>query len=156
MDVSQEEKELRWLDAAKALEQSLLFESYSASVAAEHWQKIGDCYSLASRQVGDIDGFKKLSLLSVEAYKKAADLYADNKGKQSACLCSAQFTRSWLAPSASEKSILLDECRGFGDKALVEFQNVGEDLNYGKTAHTLLLCFYERCTISPTLDEKRN
>jgi KaiC/GvpD/RAD55 family RecA-like ATPase/tetratricopeptide (TPR) repeat protein len=155
MDVCEEEKQLRWLEAAKAIEQSLMSESYTDSVAAEQWQRIGFCYSFASRQAEDVEGFRNLSLLSVEAYEKAANLYGGNKGKRTACFSFAEYTRSWIAINSSEKSLVLDKCRILGLNALEEFRNSGDDLNYGATANTLLLCLFECCNIAPTLEEKR-
>ncbi|MGA2385175.1 MAG: ATPase domain-containing protein [Candidatus Bathyarchaeia archaeon] len=130
-------------------------ESCTDNIAAEQWQRIGFCYSFASRQAGDVEDFKKLSLLSVEAYEKAANLYSENKGKRAACFSFAEYTRSWLSPNSSEKSRILENCRKFGQNALEEFRDSGDDLNYGTTANTLLVCFFECCNIGPTLEDKR-
>jgi KaiC/GvpD/RAD55 family RecA-like ATPase/tetratricopeptide (TPR) repeat protein len=155
MYASQEEKQLRWLEAAKAIEQGLTSESYTDSVAAEYWQRIGFCYFRAARQAEGVEDFRKLSLLSAEAYEKAANLYGANKGKSAACFSFAEYTRSWLAYSSSEKSSILNKCRMFGQNALEEFCDSGDELSYGVAANTLLLCLFECCNISPTMDEKR-
>jgi len=80
---------------------------------AETWEKIGFCYSWASRQTEGIDEFKKIRQLSVEAYQNATKLFQmeDNlksKGKSAECNAMALHLRSWLTSSTSEKKETLD------------------------------------------------
>jgi hypothetical protein len=75
MDASQEEIEYKWFEAAKSYEQILQSISGVAPFAAESWQRIGFCYSLASRQTKDAEEFKKLRQLAAESYEKAARLF---------------------------------------------------------------------------------
>ena len=58
MDVCQEETEFKWLDAAKIYEQKLESHALSGVLAGESWQRIGNCYDLASRQAKNIEEFK--------------------------------------------------------------------------------------------------
>ena len=53
MSVVEAETEYRWLDAAKIYEENLKSKSLDSSCAAELWQQIGFCYSMASRQAED-------------------------------------------------------------------------------------------------------
>src|SRR3989337_447950 len=136
MDASQEEIEYKWFEAAKSYEQILQSISGVAPFAAESWQRIGFCYSLASRQTKDAEEFRKLRQLAVESYEKAARLFGEensleNQGKSAECLSIAEYTRSWLASSSSEKEKMLDECRALGKKALEAFKNSGDGLSYG-------------------------
>ena len=160
MDASRAELDYKWLDAAKSYEQVLYSKSKTVFFAAESWQKIGFCYSLASRQARDIEEFKKFRQLAVEAYEKAAKLFREdssleNQGKSAECLAIAEYTRSWLASSSSEKERMLDGCCAYGKKALEAFKKTGDELSYGKTCNNLSLCLFNRLVIASTLEEKR-
>ena len=159
MDVNQAELEYRWLDAAKSYEQTLRSISGDVSFTAESWQRIGFCYSLASRQSKDTEDFGKLRQLAVEAYEKAAmlfgqDLSLKNQGKSAECIAIAEYTRSWLASSSSEKERMLDGCFAYGKKALEAFKKTGDALSYGKTCNSLSLCLFDRVCLASTLEEK--
>ena len=77
MDFSQDEREYKWFEAAKSYEQALHSRSLPPSSAADYWQRIGYYYDLASRQTSDIEEFKNLRRLAVEAYEKAAELFVE-------------------------------------------------------------------------------
>jgi KaiC/GvpD/RAD55 family RecA-like ATPase len=160
MDIDQAEIEYRWLDAAKSYEQTLHSRLDSGSFAAQTWQKTGFCYSMASRQTDSVEEFKKLRQLAVEAYETAAKLFEkdsslENRGKSAECLAMAEYTRSWLASSSSEKERMLDGCCAYGKKALEAFKKTGDELSYGKTCNNLSLCLFNRLCIASTLEEKR-
>ena len=152
------ERKYEWLEAAKCYEKAS--HSKSGTSAAEIWQRIGFCYNQASKQTKDLEEFKKLRKLAVEAYKNSAKLFEkeeslENQGKTAQCNAIAEYTRSWLAPSPQEKKKMLDDCRAFGNIALKAFRNAGDELNYGKTCNTLLLCLNERLSLASTEKEKR-
>jgi tetratricopeptide (TPR) repeat protein/KaiC/GvpD/RAD55 family RecA-like ATPase len=160
MDASQAENEYNWLDAANFYQETLRQRPTEKSSAATTWQKVGFCYSLASRQAKDVDDFKKLRTQATEAYEKAAKLFAEdssleNRGKSAACLALAKYTCSWLPSDSSEKERMLSESCTFGKKALEAFKTAGDELNYGKTCNTLSLCLYDRLHMATTLEEKR-
>ena len=147
-----------WLEAAKSYEQAS--HSKSGTSAAEIGQRIGFCYNQASKQTRDLEEFKKLRKLAVEAYSNSAKLFEkeeslENQGKTAQCNAIAEYTRSWLASSPQEKKKMLDDCRAFGNIALKAFRNAGDELNYGKTCNTLLLCLNERLSLASTEKEKR-
>src|SRR3990170_6447352 len=115
MDVNPAETEYRWLDAAKSYEQTLHSRSDDISFAAESWDRIGFCYSLASRQTKDVEEFKKLRQQATTAYLTASKLFGanpspENQGRSAGCLAIAEYTRSWLPSESSEKEKMLDHC----------------------------------------------
>jgi KaiC/GvpD/RAD55 family RecA-like ATPase/tetratricopeptide (TPR) repeat protein len=157
----EQEKRFDWLEAARSYEQALHFESLPVSFAAETWERIGFCYSRASAQTGDIEEFKKLRQLAVEAYKSAAKLFEKedslkNHGKSAQCNAMAEYVLSWLASSPSEKRKMLDECRLLGNKSLKAYENAGDELSYGKMCNDLLLCLLERLYVASDWREMRN
>ena len=160
MDVNPAETEYRWLDAAKSYEQTLHSRSDDISFAAESWDRIGFCYSLASRQTKDVEEFKKLRQQATTAYLTASKLFGanpspENQGRSAGCLAIAEYTRSWLPSESSEKEKMLDHCWALGKKALEAFKNSGDELCYGKTCNILSLCLFDRLYVAPTLEEKR-
>jgi len=103
-----QEKEYEWLEAAKSYEQVLNLESNTVSFVAETWEIIGFCYGRASMQAKDLEEFKKLRQLAVEAYKSAAQLFEKedslkNQGKSAQCNAISEYVSSWLASGPSEK-----------------------------------------------------
>jgi len=66
-DAREQESKYEWLEAAKSYEQALHVESPNVSFGAETWERIGFCYGLASRQTENLEEFKKLIQLAVEA-----------------------------------------------------------------------------------------
>ena len=152
------EREYEWLEAAESYEQAS--HSKSGTSAAEIWQRIGFCYNKASRQTKDLEEFKKLRKLATEAYRSSARLFEkeeglENQGKTAQCNAIAEYTRSWLASNPEQKRKMLDDCLAFGNVALEAFRNAGDELNYGKTCNTLLLCLNERLFLASTEKEKQ-
>jgi len=169
----EKEREYEWLGAidsfkkalgsegTHAYEQALQVESRTLSVAAETWERIGFCYSRASTQVEDLEEFKKLRQLAVEAYRSAAKLFEKedslkNQGKSAQCNAIAEYVLSWLASSPSEKKEMLDECLKFGKKSLEAYENADDELNYGKMSNDLLLCLLERLYVASDWREMKN
>jgi KaiC/GvpD/RAD55 family RecA-like ATPase len=161
MDANQAETKYRWLDAAVSHEQALRSKRNEIPFAARTWQRIGFCYSLASRQANDSGEFKKLQQLAVEAYEKAARLFGEDSnylkslGESTECHALAEYARSWVASNSSEREKALDDCCASGKKALEAFKNAGDELSYGKACNSLSLCLFERLPIASTLEDKR-
>jgi hypothetical protein len=149
----EQEKKYEWLEAAKSYEQALQFKSETVSFAAEIWERIGFCRDLASRQAENSEKFKELRQRAADAYLNAARLLEKedglkNQGKSAQCYAIAEYVGSWLASSPSEKRKMLDECLKFGKKSLAAYENIGDDLNFGKTCNELLLCLFERLYVA--------
>jgi len=155
-----QEKKYGWLYAVWSYEQALQSKAENEPFAAETWQRIGLCYERASRQTENLEEFTNLRNHAVEAYQEAAKLFektnnAINAGKSTQCNAFAEYARSWLASTPSEKAKMLDECRAFGGKALQAFKKARDEMNYGKTSNLLLLCLFERLYVASTHEEKR-
>jgi hypothetical protein len=152
-EANEEERKYQWLVAAKSYEQALGLESESAVSAAEIYERIGFCYNFASRQSENHEEFERLIQLSVKAYNNAAELFAKdnsliNQGKSARCSAIAEYLSSWLAPTASQKRRMLDECLKFGKKGLVTFENAGSTLNYANACNDLLSSLLERLYVA--------
>jgi hypothetical protein len=144
MEKSRAEIEYRWLDAAESYERDLDSKLEKGSSAAEYWQRIGFCYSLASRQAEDVAAFRKLRQHAAEAYEKASRFFGEdagvaNKAKNWECLSIAEYNRSWIASTPAEKRELLEKCLLFGKKAQHAFKSIGDDLNFGNICIVLAL-----------------
>jgi len=155
----EQERTYKWLEAADSYRQIL--SSESGTVAAETWQTIGFCYNMASRQTEDLEDFKKLGQLAVEAYKNAARLFEkvnslENQGRSAQCNALAEYLNSWLTSNPPEKTRMLDECRKSGSVALEAFRNAGCEMNYGKTCNNLLWCLLDHLPLASTIKEKQN
>jgi hypothetical protein len=148
MDISQDEKQYNWLEAAKAYEKLTSGEKTN-SLAAENWQKIGSCYDLSSRQAKTASEFKTLRLSAAQAYEKAANLFSadktsENEGRSLQCRATAENMRSWLAADSSEKVKALDKCRDLAKKTLQTFRDSGNKQGYGEAANLLSSCLLDR------------
>ena len=157
----EQEKEYEWHEAAKSYEQVLNLESNTVSFVAETWERIGFCYGRASMQAKDLEEFKKLRQLAVEAYKSAAQLFEKedslkNQGKSAQCNAISEYVSSWLASGPSEKRKRLEECRMFGNKSLKAYENAGHELDYGKMCNDLLFCLFESLYVASDGKEMRN
>lgn len=159
MDITQEEKEFRWAEAATRYEEALKSGPSIGSSAAQLWNRMGYCYDLASRQTTSVEESTSLRQLSIEAYKNASDLFAadlfpENAGKKEHCLAQAEYVRSWLAPNPDEKAKILDNCWVKAKAAMQLFKSAGNDLYYGKTANLLWRCLFDRVYIATTGEQK--
>ena len=154
----EQERRHEWVEAANFYKQVL--RSQSIPFAAETWEKLGFCYALASRQTENLGQFKKLRQLAVEAYKNAAEIFekkkkSENRARSAQCNAIAEYTRSWLAPTPSEKKKALEECQTFGKEALETYENIGDKLHYGTACNNLLLCLFERLHVASDAREKQ-
>jgi len=159
MDVSREEMQFKWFQAAKLYEETAKSNLARGSSTAGLWEKIGYCYDLASRQAKNTDEFKTLRQLGVRAYKKAADIYiegnkTENVGKSENCLANAEYARSWIAVDASEKAKILGKSRDLAKKAMQAFRNSGNDKCFGQTANLLTACLYDLLYVTSNVKEK--
>jgi hypothetical protein len=77
MKLCLDEKEYKWLEAAKCYELSLDSENslLESSHVAEIWRRIGFCYGRASRQAKHSKDFQKLMGKAVTAYGNATRIY---------------------------------------------------------------------------------
>lgn len=154
------EKRFEWLEASKSYGLALESGQEPASSVPEIWERMGFCYSLASRQAEDLDGFTRLRMLAADAYEKAAQLFEKsndlrNRGKSAECRAIAEYVRSWLASEPSKKREMLDRCLRFGKEGLEAYDSADEQLNSGKLYCDLLLCLLERLYVSSDWKEMR-
>jgi KaiC/GvpD/RAD55 family RecA-like ATPase/tetratricopeptide (TPR) repeat protein len=157
----EKEKNYDWIEAAKSYEQALQIESITVSFAAETRERMGFCYSRASTQARDLENFKEIRQLSVEAYKDAAELFEKegspkNRGRSAHCSAVAEYVRSWLALNPLEKRKMLDECCLLGKKSLKAYESAGDQMGYGKMCNDLLLCLLERLYVASDWREMRS
>ncbi len=150
-----------WFEAAKHYEQLLSSKSKTPLSEAETWEKIGHCYTRASTQARDPEDFKRIRQLADSAYVSAAKLYEkedtpESQGKGAHCYALAEYTRSWLASTPSEKREMLDKCRLLGEKSLKAYEKAGDWLSYGKACNDLLLCLFERLYVAADSKEMAN
>lgn len=148
------EKEYNWLEAAE------LYRRVSGKAGkddiiqrADLQEKIGYCLNKAALQAEDPEKFIKVGQLAVEAYEAAAQLLEEKggpeiTGKRMKLSAMANYTRSWLASSPSEKKRMLDECLRLGKKSLEAYEDVGDKMSYGKMCNDLLLCLVERSYVA--------
>ncbi len=158
IDTVQAEKEYRWLEAATSYAQGLNPQTCKAS-DSETWERIGYCYSLASRQTNSPEEFAKLRKLAVEAYEKAAELYSsepapESDGKNAMCLALSQYTASWFSPNSSEKQKTLRRCHSLGQDAAEAFKKTGNKLDFAKTCLILSQCLLDLVLITMKAEEK--
>jgi KaiC/GvpD/RAD55 family RecA-like ATPase len=151
--------DFNWLDAAKSNEEKLNSKSDNGISTAELFQELGFCYSLASRQAEEFLEFKKIRQKAVEAYESAAKFFGKDSGSASQgksffCLCQAEYTRSWLLDSSSEKNEALLNCCKFGQKSLENSEKAGDKFYYAETCVVLSRCFFDRLYLANTEDEK--
>lgn len=142
------EKKYEWLEAGETRRKLLGHEPGSVA-NAEIWEKIGFCYSLASRQAENLEEFKKLQQMAVEAYKTSAEFLGKehdpkNQGKSEQCKAIASYLGSWIASDPEKKREMLDECVNHARKSLEAYENAGDTLDYGKTCNDALLSLFER------------
>jgi len=143
-----------WLETAKSYERKLI--SNPAASSAGYWEKIGFCYTLASRQANTAKDFKLIRHLAIISYEKAARLFGiENHSKQLQCLFMAEYARSGIATSSEEKRKIFDRCRTFGKKVLKSLKKADDQLNYAKTCNILAMCAHDLQNIVPTSEEKR-
>ncbi len=157
----EKEREWNWREATRLYEQELQSESLADFCAAELWERLGFCYSRASRQAKDLEEFKKLRQQAVEAYKSAAEIFEKegslkSQGRSAQCNAIAEYLHSWLASDPSEKRKMLDKCRAFGNESLKAYENAGNELGYGQMCNDLLLCLLERLHIASDSSEMKN
>lgn len=158
--ISIEEEKCNWLEAAKAYERALYSESLPCASRAEYMEKIGRCYSFASRQAERPRDFTNLRELSINAYEEAARLYKQspsiNMGKNTACQARVEYTRSWLAQSASKKEPILKNCLILGKTAAEAFKEAGDTPSLGKIYSDLSFCLYDLYYYAQTYQEKQS
>jgi tetratricopeptide (TPR) repeat protein len=156
-----QENKFGWLEAAKSYEEAINSGSMSLPIMAETWERIGFCYSLASRRTETAEEFRRQRQMAAEAYENVARILESehdqkNNGKIEQCNALALYVRSWLASDPSEKRRVLDECLTFGKRSLEAYKSVNDELNYGKMCKELLLCVFERLYVASDWEEMRD
>ncbi|TRO51211.1 hypothetical protein E2P61_06690, partial [Candidatus Bathyarchaeota archaeon] len=159
MDISQYESEYKWLEAAKSYEEMILSSQDKEFSFAQSWQRIGLCYSYASRQARDQEDFRKLRQQAVQAYEKAAELFGQNadpksKGERLKSFALAEYAKAWIASNPEEKQACLQRCFDSGREALDFFKKAEDEINYGQTCNILSQCLFDRIYLSLVESEK--
>ncbi len=154
-----EAKDYNWFEAAKGYEQALISISKSVCEVAESWKKIGFYYSRASRQSFSLDDFKKTRFLAITSYEKAGAFFKEegslaSLGKSSECFALAEYMRSWVAATSSEKNKILNKCYTFSLDAIKKYKEVNATLNYGRTCNLISQCLFDQVYIATIEKEK--
>ena len=68
-------QQFKWREAAEIYEHVASRQAETPTLAAETWHRVGECYSLASRQTSDQESFRRLREKAVTAYTTAAFLF---------------------------------------------------------------------------------
>lgn len=160
MQVDPLELEYKWGDAAKSYERRVTSETETEEIQANSWQRIGYCYSLASRQAEKVEEFKRLRQLAVKAYKTAAQLHRhetseEAKGNGFYCVATAEYNRSWLASNSIDKRESLENCYKLGKEALEAFKKASDKYKYAEVCNMLSICVCDLNGIITTTEEKR-
>ena len=148
------EKEYYWLEAAGLYKRVLGKVGKDDIIQRGDLQeKIGYCLNKAALQAEDPKKFMKLGQLAVEAYEAAAHLLEEEGSPEIAGKClklsaMANYIHSWLASSPSEKKRMLNECLRLGKKSLEAYEDVADEMNYGKMCNDLLLYLVERLYVA--------
>jgi len=155
-----EEKDYNWFEAAKSYEQALISSSKSVCEVAESWKKIGFCYSRASRQSFSLDDFKKIRFLAIASYEKAGSFFKEegsltSLGKSSECFALAEYMRSWVADTSSEKNKILSKCNAFSLEAIEKYKKAKSTLDYGRTYNLVSQGLFDQIYIASVEKEKR-
>ena len=125
------------------------------------WEKIGFCYTYASRQAKNTAEFLKLRQSAVEAYHRSTknvetEETLEGQVKRTQRNAAAAFVGSWLAHTPQEKRAKLDESLKLGKESLERYKATADELNYGKVCNDLLFCFFERLCVASDWKELRN
>ena len=160
MDINQQEIDFKWFEAAKVYELSIESKEDIDSINPEIWEKIGFCYSMASRQALSFEEFKKFRQSSAEAYENAAEIYGkdsnlENQGRSAECLALANYTRSWFAPNSDDKDANLRKCQEKGMAALEIFRKNGDKIKYSETCNILSQCLFDRVYLASVEADKK-
>jgi hypothetical protein len=156
MEINPEESVYKWFDAAKSYEKDLNSKAAN-SLVAERCERIGFCYSMASRQTKTVEEFKSLRQAAVDAYQKAGQLFKrESEGESLKCFALAEHTRSWLEVDPADKRRALERCLRMGKEALKEFKNAKDGFNFGATCNLLGLCILDLHHVIPTSQGKRS
>ena len=157
----EQERTHDWLSAANSYRQAMHVDSTMGPAAAEILGRLGFCYQLASRQTEDLEEFKKLAQLAVEAYKSAAEILEKesepkSRGQSLQRYAVAEYVRSWLAANSSERKEMLAKSNELAKRSLDAYRIAGDELNCGRTSNDILTCLLERLYVASDFEEMRN
>jgi KaiC/GvpD/RAD55 family RecA-like ATPase len=158
MEFSQDELDFKWLEAAKSYEEKISSSEDTSLLAAQSWQRIGYCYSFASRQVTDREDFKKFRQKATQAYERAGALFRKSsepkdRGIGLRCSALADYMRSWISSNSAEKDNFLRKCYNSGKEAL-DYLKETDKIGYGQTCNILSQCLFDRVYLSSVESEK--
>ena len=160
VELCEEELQYKWIEAAKIYEQDLNVGLKSTISIGKQWQRIGLCYTLASRKANSVEEFKKIRNLGIEAYKKAAKSYeksksAESKDRFNQSLGMAEYLRSWITVNPEEKRKILDNCCYFLKDSIKNSRNQQQNkLFYATSAILMANCIYDQISMAQKVDEK--
>jgi len=155
-----QEKTYAWLEAVDSYRQTLGAGAEGAFIP-ETWERIGRCYQMASRQAENVDEFKTLAQLAVDAYNTAGELWKkdDRTKSRGRCLQQyglAEYVRSWFAPNPSEKREDIIRSCEFGKRSLEAYNVVCEELDRGRACNDIQTYLNERLYVASDSEEIKN
>jgi KaiC/GvpD/RAD55 family RecA-like ATPase len=155
----EQEEKYGWLYAAWSYEHALRSNPDDIFFIAETMQQIGFCYKLAARQSENIEEFKKIQSLAIQAYDGSAKYFEKienkkNKGKAEYYIALGSYLRYRLESTYETKKGSLETCNSSGKSALEKFQNSEYAVYIGMTLNLILECIWEQLRIAPTEEDK--
>jgi len=142
-EVERLEKEHEWLKAADSYEKALkLLPEDDFSRKAETQERLGYALYRAAFQAESNDEFRQRLRQATVDYDKAKESYKKlndtaKTGRALRCNAMNAYMGYWLAPDASEKKRLLDECWHFTQNSLIASKESGRAEEYGETYNQL-------------------
>jgi tetratricopeptide (TPR) repeat protein len=133
------EREYDWLGAAETYENGLgMVSKQDSSTLGEIYERLGYAFRRAAMQAENVDEFRERMRKAAMNYGKARESYEklSDEGKVPRifrCDAMKAYIGYWLAPEASEKRRLLNECWNLAKESLKAFEEVGELCEYGRT-----------------------
>ena len=147
----EKEKRYEWTAAAEIHEKVLCGLSQQGDMfrTGEVAERIGYCFHRAAMQAKSRDEFKRKMKLAIGSYQRAQGFYAtlpdqQKEGRELRSKAVVTYLSYWLISKGSEKRKLLDECLELEVKALTQFLQSGNMLEYCKTYNALWPVFFLR------------
>jgi len=137
-EAEEKERVYNWLRAAESYKKALgLMSEQDFLKMGEVYEGLGYAFHRAAMQAESVDEFKSRTHQAVANYKKAKEFYGNTteSGKMPRILhCDAMiaYLCYWLASDVPEKKRLLDECWRLTKEALKVYDEVGDQIDYGK------------------------
>jgi len=138
-DAEQKEREYDWSEAAKSLDRaSRLVPPQDFLKMGEIYERLGYAFYKTAMQAEGKNAFGVACHKAVENYGKSKEFYgmiseSSGKCKMLRCDAFAIYVGYWLAPKASEKKRLLDDCWRLTKECLKAFEEARDYGGYGRT-----------------------